>query len=103
MLIWTGLVFLPVTVILWVLSYLLIVKKRADLVAGFDPAKIRDPDKYSVWVGYAASLCGVGLLGTWVLIAAEILAPRYMLPGVIISATVTIILAIFGSLRYSSR
>lgn len=42
---WTGIVVLPVTGILWVLSYLLVVKKRADFIAGFDRERTSDPDR----------------------------------------------------------
>ncbi len=100
---WTGIIILPVTAILWVLSYLLIVNKLGELIAGFDRARTRGADKYALWVGVSTFLCGAGLLATWVLIATDILAPKYLLAGVLASAALGIVLAFVGSWKYARR
>ncbi len=103
MVMWTGILVLPVTVILWVLSYLLVVKKRADFIAGFDRERMSDPDRYAVWVGCSAFLCGLGLLVTWVLIALQVLSPKFLLTGILVSAGLCIVLAFFATAKYRKR
>ena len=86
--------------ILWVLTYLLVAKKRTDLIAGFDREKISDPDRYASWIGVSTFLCGFGLLTTWSLIASELMAAEFMLAAVFVSAAISILIAFISSARY---
>ena len=101
MIVATGLVYLSIALVLWVLSYLFIVRKRAALIAGFDPAAIRDPGGYAVWVGWSTFLCGAGLVVTWALVAFEFLAYSYLLPGALLSASIMLVLSFVAAHRFS--
>jgi hypothetical protein len=100
MITWTGIIILPVVVILWVISYLLIVKNRTGLIAGYDREKVSDPGRYSSWIGFSVFLCGLGLLITWSLIASEMMPVEFMLPGIIVSAAICIVLAFTASAKF---
>ena len=99
----TGAIILPVAVALWILGYLIAVRKRVNLIAGFDPERTTDPDEYALWIGTSAFLCGAGLLVTWALIAVGIVSPERLLTGVVVSAGASLVVVFFANVRCISR
>ena len=47
---------------LYVLAYLIGVKKRVGLVAGYDPSRVADPDGLANWVGLILFLIGIAIV-----------------------------------------
>ena len=47
---------------LYVLTYLIGVKKRVGLVAGYDPSRVADPDGLANWVGLILFLIGIAIV-----------------------------------------
>lgn len=86
----------------WIFSFLLIVKKRADLIAGYDEHSIANPRRYALWVGWSLFLCGAGLLAIGLLHDAGRLSGlqlRYLTASVVALTAVLAFLANAGCAR----
>lgn len=47
----------------FVLGYLIGVKKRVELISGYDPKKVADPNGLAVWTGKLCNRIGVLIVG----------------------------------------
>ena len=85
---------------LYVLAYLIGVKKRVGLVAGYDPSRVADPDGLANWVGLILFLIGIAivLMGLGVCLFIE-KTLTLILIGVALITTLVIAL-IVGTQKY---
>ncbi len=90
----TGLPFL-------LFGYLIAIKKKTSLIAGWDNSSVSDPDRVAIVIGWSAILCGIGLAITAYLFSATTLSALGFVLSLIAAVAVQLVAAVFCKLKYS--
>ncbi len=88
---------------LFVLGYLIKYRKRVNLIAGYDPARVRDHDGLARWMGSWAIALGAVTLAFAALLATLPDAVGPVAAGFISVAVVSGIVMLVGCRRYTMR
>ena len=99
-----------ITLILFIVSglpffacgYLVAIKKRTSIIAGWDENSISDPDGYARIFGWSAILCGVFLAGSAYTFSANAISVYLFIGTIMMAVIVQLLVAGYCSKRYGT-
>lgn len=96
----TGLLFLVSGLPFLVCGYLIAVKGKTSLIAGWNEEEVADPRSYARVLGWTGILCGVFLGISAYVYSAGVISIFLFLGSLLIAAFVQVLAAAFCSRRY---
>lgn len=84
-----------------ILGYLVAIKKKTSIIAGWDESNVKDPDSYAKVFGWTGIFCGLFLAVTTYIFSANTISVFMWIGSSVVAVFIQLLAAGYCNIKYS--